>query len=178
MSDVIDLAAQLNSVNTTVTYLSLMANNSLEQLMLDQYTINSAWTELVTLNQTAEDLLVNFTNGTSMIDPTLGIIADINETYLMLRNNLTMLDMQADRLAYQLSVAMQRTGNLSRNVESANMSLVGLLVEVEERGREAAQLLTLLAMLNDSIQSLETAAVEAHTRANALMVSPTYVSCV
>ena len=165
-----DLAERLEAVNTTIDSLSLTANNSLAQLMQDQNTILSAWTELVRLNQTAEGVISNFTEAAVMIDPITNLISGINDTYLMLRNNLTALDMQADRLAIQLSMAMERAGNVSDDANSANTSLSSLLAEVEERGREAAYLFTLIGMLNESIQSLEMAADEANSRANTLMV--------
>ena len=170
MTDVMALDRRLLDLNATVAALSLAANQSLAQLLADQDRIYAAWEELQMLDSEVEGIEGNFTEGEATVEPILVLIDSANETYMIFRQNLTELDMQADRLARELDSLTTRADNVSMDALSLNESFAVYLAEVERRRVEITELMALVRVLNDSVLSVERAAEEAERTAKYLMV--------
>lgn len=170
MTDVMDLEQHLLALNTSVAMLSLVANQSLARLLEDQERIYAAWDDIQMLDSDLEGILVNFTEGEATVEPIEALISSANETYRMLRQNLTILDVQADRLARQLNGLVARADNASVEAALLDDNFAAFSEEVEWRRMEVVDLLALAQVLNDSVLSLELAAAEAQTSASNLMV--------
>ena len=170
MTDVMELGRRLRSVNTTLTQITLQANQSFAQFLVDQDTINTNWSAIETLNVTAMGILMNFTQVADTLEPIRVIINDINSTYMQLRENLTRLDMQANALTGRFVRLTERVSSASSNIRSASGNLSSLSSEVQMRQNAVDNLLSLVQALNVSIQTLEMVVQEAETGARTLMV--------
>ena len=170
MTDVMELERRLRSVNMTLTQITLQANQSFAQFLVDQDTINMNWSAIETLNVTAMGLLMNFTEAADTLEPIRVIINDINSTYMQLRENLTRLDMQANALTGRYVRLTGRVSSASSSIRSASSNLSSLSSEVQMRQNAVDSLLSLVQALNVSIQTLEMVVQEAETGARTLMV--------
>ncbi len=170
MTDVMELLERLTALNITAAALSSLANESLAQLEKDERTIYSAWTEIVDLNLSAEEITANLTEGLSRVDPIMSLIEDTNNTYMQLRDNLTRLDVRADELTSQLVRVRERINDTVSSVIMANASSASILEEVRRRQADVVVLFSLLRDLNDSAVLVEIASLEARDSAENLMV--------
>lgn len=170
MTDVMELERRLRSVKMTIAQITLQANQSFAQFLVDQDTINMNWSIIETLNITAMGILMNFTEEEATREPIQVMINNINTTYMQLWDNLTRLDMQANALTGQFFRLTNRVTNASSSIHSASTNLSAFSSEVHLRQNAVDSFLSLVQALNVSIQTLEMVVEEAESGARILMV--------
>ena len=170
MSSIMDLQRELSSLNSTVANLGSLANQSFAQILLDEQTFYNALNGIETANSTAERIMETLREEEARIVFVFDLISSINTAYMMLRNNFTFLDVEADRLTSLLNSVSERADNATADLVSANETLENFSEEVGRRQTEVINLLSLVRTLNDSVQSLEVASYEARSNASDLMV--------
>lgn len=170
MTDVMVLGTRLQLLNYTINLISMEANRSIAQLRLDEQAAILAWGEINSLDAQAQALLTTLNNEEENITAIVILVDTLNQTYRRLRRNLTILDMQTNRLEQRILGIIERSNNATLQLDYVNMTLNDLSNEVQRRESDLMELYSLIRTLNSSLESFEMAAVEALNCAQELEV--------
>ncbi len=157
MTDVVALGARLRQLNATAFSLGNEANGSISQLQADQLLVQESCSNISSLNESAQVLLLRYEETTANATSALRFVRTLNRTFMNLRRNLTRLDMMARQIEERVSMVVLRTANATLRLDNLNSSLVEAYGELYRREAELEELGNLVRMYNATVASLEMA---------------------
>lgn len=171
MTTVNELLSELLALNSTITGDHMRANKTFKLLRQDHEMIKVTWTELNSLNESAQELLVNLTVARANTDEAAMLLADFNNRYYLLKRNLTLLAVHFDMLRRRFLTVDERVSNASVLLGNAEADFDHLVTEVGVRLNEENKTLEMAVQLNITLNSTEATAQMTLERVNKLMVS-------
>lgn len=171
MTTVNELLSQLLMVNSTIAGEYFRANRTISLLLQEQQMISNAWIKLNLLNMTAQELLDNLTIARDDTEEAAILVQRFDETYNLLRGNLSVLAVRYDMLRQRLLLINQTVANASVTVDDAGVSFGTLVTEIDTRIDEANMTLGIAVQLNSTINATQVAAQMTLDSANRLLVS-------
>lgn len=171
MTTVNELLSELLALNSTIAGDYMRANETFKLLRQDHEIIKVTWMELNTLNESAQELLVNLTDARANTDEAAMLLADFNDRYYLLKRNLTLLAVRLDMLRRRFLTVEERVSNASVPLDNAEADFNHLVMEVDERLKEENKTLATAVQLNITVNSTEATAQMTLERVNELLVS-------
>lgn len=171
MTTVNELLLELLMINSTIAGDYSVANRTLTLLQLDQRIIKDTWTELNSLNDSAQELIVNLTLARDNTGEAELLLIEFNAKYFSLRRNLTSLAVQFDVLRRRFLSVNERATNASMSLDNAESDFDRLVIEVDMEIEEENKTQSAAQQLNRTVNSTQTTAQMALDRVNYLLVS-------
>ena len=171
MTTVKELLSELLALNSTIAGDYMRANKTFKLLQQDHKMIKDTWMELNSLNESAQELLVNLTVARANTDKATILLADFNDRYYLLKRNLTLLAVHFDMLRRQFLTVHERVSNASVLLGDAEADFDHLVMEVDVRLEEENRTLEMAVQLNITVNSTEATARVMLERINKLLVS-------
>ena len=171
MTSVTELTSQLSIVNSTIAREYYTANRTVALLLEEQQMITDIWEELNMLNALAQELFINLTLARNSTEEAEILVQRFNETYTLLRRNLSSLAVRYDMLSSQLLVINQIASNASMSLDNAEVDFDSLVTEVNTSIAAANSALLKAIQLNSTINATQAAAQMTLENVDRLMVS-------
>ena len=175
MTTINDLLLELLMLNSTIAGEYSTANRTLMLLRREQQTIKDTWTELNSLNASAQDILENLTIANGNTAEAEMLLQEFNEKYDLLRRNLSSLAVHFDMLRRRFYAINETATNASLSLDSAESSFSDLVREVNMTTGEANVALFTAMQLNSTINTTEIAVEMTLARVNDLLVSAYFI---
>ena len=171
MTTVDELLSEILALNSTIAGDYLRANRTFKYLRRDHEMIKDTWTELNSLNESVQELLVNLTVARANTDEAEMLLKAFNESYYLSKRNLTLLAVRFDMLRRQFLTVDERGSNASMLLDNAEADFDHLVMEVDVRLEEENKALETAVELNVTVNSTKATAQMTLERVDRLLVS-------
>lgn len=151
-SDVIGIEMLITYYNTTIHMIVRESNDTIDMLNLIRENTYSRWMELNDIETVVELLLENLTSSEEILSNTSNRLVElVQSSFMSLRANLSLLDMQANRLDRRLVSLSRGLMNVSISLQQSNLSVSYLTEEIERREMQVEVAMDLARVLNETI---------------------------
>ena len=171
MTSVADLLAWMSAINSTIAQYLYTANRTTALITEEQQMITNIWGELNMLDELAQELLVNLTFARNGTEEAEVLVQVFNETFILLRSNLSSLAVCYDMLNNQILLTNQITSNSSMLLENAEADFISIVTNVNTSVTLANLVLLMAIELNTTINETQVAAQMTLDSLNSLLVS-------
>ena len=171
MTSVADLLAWMSAINSTIAQYLYTANRTTALITEEQQMITNIWGELNMLDELAQELLVNLTFARNGTEEAEVLVQVFNETFILLRSNLSSLAVCYDMLNNQILLTNQITSNSSMLLENAEADFISIVTNVNTSVTLANSVLLMAIELNTTINETQVAAQMTLDSLNSLLVS-------
>lgn len=171
MTSVAELMSQLSAINSTIASHLYTANRTTALILEEQQIIIDIWGELNMLDELAQELFVNLTLARNSTEETEILVQRFNESYTLLRRNLSSLAVHNSTLSDQVLLLNQITSNASMYLENAEADFYSLVTDVNASVAVANSVLLTAIDLNTTISETQSAAQMTLDSVNRLLVS-------
>jgi hypothetical protein len=171
MTSVAELVSQLSAINSTIARHFYTANRTTALILEEQQMIMDIWEELNMLDEVAQELSVNLTLARNSTEEAEVLVQRLNESYTLLRRNLSSLAVRYSTLSNQVLLINQIASNATMFLENAEADFDSLVTEVDASAAVANSVQLKAIQLNSTISETQEAAHMTLDSVNKLLVS-------